>query len=91
MKPKSSDEGSQRNVKELASKMGLDRYALTHFNNEIHTRLDHPEVFADIITNDKKMVSIFKYMEHIAPTSEPVLITGETGVGKELVARIIHK
>jgi len=71
--------------------MGLDRYALTHFNNEIHTRLDHPEVFADIITNDKKMVSIFKYMEHIAPTSEPVLITGETGVGKELVARIIHK
>jgi transcriptional regulator with GAF, ATPase, and Fis domain len=36
------------------------------------------------------MLQIFRYVEAIAPTSLPVLITGETGVGKELVARAIH-
>jgi DNA-binding NtrC family response regulator len=36
------------------------------------------------------MKSIFHYVEAIAGSSRPVLITGETGVGKELVARAIH-
>ena len=36
------------------------------------------------------MMGLFRYAEAIAPTSLPVLITGETGVGKELVARAIH-
>lgn len=53
-------------------------------------KLDYPEAFYDIITRDKKMESIFQYMEAIKKTSEPVLITGETGTGKELVARAFH-
>ncbi len=36
------------------------------------------------------MIKIFKYIESIAKTSQPVFITGETGVGKELIARVIH-
>ena len=36
------------------------------------------------------MLQIFRYVEAIAPTALPVLITGETGVGKELVARATH-
>ena len=52
--------------------------------------LDRPEVFAGIITDNKKMLSLFKYIETIASTSQPVLITGETGVGKEMIARAIH-
>ncbi len=54
-----------------------------------HT-LEHPEAFYHIITRNKKMNSIFQYMEAIKKTSEPVLITGETGTGKELVARAFH-
>ncbi len=50
----------------------------------------HPEAFKDIVTRDPGMLSIFKYAEAIAPTSLPVLVTGDTGVGKELVARAIH-
>jgi DNA-binding NtrC family response regulator len=50
----------------------------------------HRESFAGIITADPVMLQIFRYVEAIAPTSLPVLITGETGVGKELVARAIH-
>lgn len=52
--------------------------------------LEHAEAFAGIITNNKKMISLFRYAEAIARTSQPVLITGETGVGKELIAGAIH-
>jgi DNA-binding NtrC family response regulator len=54
-------------------------------------QLEHPEVFSEIITDSEAMRSIFQYIEAISNTSQPVLITGETGVGKELVARAIHK
>ena len=49
-----------------------------------------PEAFARIISHDPLMLAVFKYAEAIAPTALPVLVTGETGVGKELVARAIH-
>ena len=52
--------------------------------------LEKPEAFTSIITNNKKMLSIFQYIESIAQTSQPVLIRGETGVGKELIARTLH-
>jgi DNA-binding NtrC family response regulator len=53
--------------------------------------LEHPEAFDNIITGNKKMLTIFHYVESIATTSQPVLIRGETGVGKELIACIIHR
>ena len=53
--------------------------------------LADPEPFAEIITTSKMMRSIFRYIEAIANSPQPVLITGETGVGKELVARAIHQ
>ncbi len=52
--------------------------------------LDHPDAFAAIVTGDKKMRSLFQYVEVVAGTRQPILITGETGVGKELIARAVH-
>ena len=53
--------------------------------------LTNPEDFSPIITRDPGMVNIFKYIEAVAPSSLPILITGETGTGKELIARAIHR
>ena len=53
-------------------------------------KLEHPEAFAEIITDSKMMRSVFQYIEAIGASPQPVLITGETGVGKELVASAIH-
>ena len=53
--------------------------------------LGYLDGFSDIITQDRKMFSIFNYMDAIAATSQAVLVTGETGVGKELVAKTLHQ
>ena len=52
--------------------------------------LKSPEVFSHIVTNNAEMLGIFRYCESIAKSQWPVLVTGETGVGKELIARAIH-
>jgi DNA-binding NtrC family response regulator len=52
--------------------------------------LQHPEVFAPIVTADRGMLSLFAYVEAVARSPQPLLITGESGVGKELVARAAH-
>ncbi|MBN1900240.1 sigma-54-dependent Fis family transcriptional regulator [Candidatus Sumerlaeota bacterium] len=59
-------------------------------NRILSKRIERPDVFSEIISHNAKMLSIFQYIEAIARTSQPVLITGETGVGKELMARAIH-
>ncbi len=53
--------------------------------------LEHPEAFSKIVTQNAAMRSLFQYVETIAKTDRPVLITGETGVGKELVSQAIHE
>lgn len=62
----------------------LKRYLLSD-------EIEHPDAFTEIITQNSAMRAIFQYAEAIAKTSMPVLITGETGVGKELIANSIHK
>lgn len=47
--------------------------------------------FSHIITQNKSMEKLFNYAEAIAKTDVAVLITGETGTGKEEMAKAIHK
>lgn len=53
-------------------------------------RLESPGAFEKIVTRNKKMLALFQYIEAIALSPMPVLITGETGVGKEMIARAVH-
>ncbi|HUV09324.1 MAG TPA: sigma-54 dependent transcriptional regulator, partial [Spirochaetia bacterium] len=52
--------------------------------------IGHPEAFESMVTRDRKMKAVFMFVESIAPTAETVLIRGETGTGKELIAESIH-
>src|SRR5262245_1939519 len=50
----------------------------------------HP-AFAEIVTQNATMHALFRYVEAIARSPQPVLITGETGTGKELMAQAVHR
>ncbi|MBI4827001.1 MAG: sigma-54-dependent Fis family transcriptional regulator [Nitrospirae bacterium] len=52
--------------------------------------LEDEDAFSGIITKNKKMRSIFNYIEAIARSRKAVCIAGETGVGKELFAMAVH-
>lgn len=54
-------------------------------------KLGNESAFSGIVTVSQRMRNIFLYLESVAPSRQPVLITGETGTGKELVARSVHE
>lgn len=53
-------------------------------------KLARPEIFSRIITQSPEMNKIFQYCEAVSPSAHPILITGETGTGKELIAGTLH-
>lgn len=53
--------------------------------------LQYPEAFAEIITQNEQMRILFHYVEAISRGSHPILICGESGAGKELIARAISR
>ncbi len=50
----------------------------------------HETVLDGFVAQSQAMHGILSVVEDVAPTQSPVMITGETGVGKDLVARAIH-
>ncbi|KAF0140556.1 MAG: Fis family two component sigma-54 specific transcriptional regulator [Stygiobacter sp.] len=53
--------------------------------------LKYKEVFQNVITQDENMIKIFHVVEKFAETDNSVLIWGESGSGKELIAQAIHQ
>lgn len=68
----------------------LQRENNTLRRNFFNSDLSIPEAFTPLITRNQAMLTVFRYLEAVAPSRQPVLVLGESGVGKELVARAIH-
>ena len=52
--------------------------------------LTHPDIFSRLVTRNGVMMSLFRIIESVAKSAEPILITGETGTGKGLGAAAVH-
>jgi Nif-specific regulatory protein len=59
-------------------------------NTKLHVELKERIRPANIIGNSGKMQAVFELIEKVAPTNATVLIRGESGVGKELIADALH-
>jgi two-component system response regulator HydG len=67
-----------------------DRFRLARDNRQLKAQLDEKFGFEGLIGNSPKFLDVINRLKAIAPTSATVLIQGETGTGKELIAKAIH-
>lgn len=72
------------NIQEKERLKELKLYYKMEWDSKVHN-------FGDIIGESVKMKSVFNVVERIAQSNVTVLVRGETGTGKELVAAAIHK
>src|SRR5262249_16783940 len=66
------------------------RLRLAQDNRELKRQLDEKFGFAGVVGNSPAMQEVVKRLQQVAPTDASVLLLGETGTGKDLVARAIH-
>jgi PAS domain S-box-containing protein len=64
---------------------------ISNENLALREEIDRSSMFEEIVGSSAPLRQVLTLVERVAPTDSTVLITGETGGGKELVARAIHK
>ena len=68
----------------------LEQRRLKSENAYLRSQLQEIYGFQDIIGQSSAMLELFKVLETVSVTTSTILLTGETGTGKDLVARAIH-
>ena len=76
---------------ELLIKRGLEEKELKKENTNLHERLDKKYSFHGILGKSPALEKILEKIQLVGPSKATVLLTGETGTGKELVAQSIHQ
>jgi transcriptional regulator with GAF, ATPase, and Fis domain len=66
------------------------REAMEADNRALRSRLDRQDIVETIVGGDSGLKEVTERIEQVAITDVPVLVLGETGTGKEVVARAIH-
>ena len=80
----------QINILRQTAKNAIEKRSLFLQNVNLREQLDDKFGFANIIGTSKPMRELFRMIRLVAPTNATVLIRGESGVGKELIANAIH-
>ncbi|MGA8924155.1 MAG: sigma-54 dependent transcriptional regulator, partial [Candidatus Dormiibacterota bacterium] len=75
----------------LVVRKELDVSRLRAENRTLREELGHRYEYPNIVASSAKMQEVLASVERVAPTNSTVLIGGESGVGKELIARAIHQ
>ncbi len=75
----------------LTINRAMEIQSLKRENRRLKEELSQQRDADFIVGKSPAMQSIYKYLLQVAPSSAPVVITGETGTGKELIARLVHK
>jgi PAS domain S-box-containing protein len=60
-------------------------------NLALRDEVDRAQMFEEIVGSSKPLKAVLSRIAKVAPTDSTVIITGETGTGKELIARAVHK
>jgi transcriptional regulator with GAF, ATPase, and Fis domain len=60
-------------------------------NLALKEEVDHASMFEEIVGISPALSVVLSHVSKVAPTDSTVLITGETGTGKELIARAVHR
>jgi len=60
-------------------------------NTQLRKQLDKKNALGNIVGQDPRMLKVFDMIESIADTKATVLLTGESGTGKSMIARAIHR
>jgi two-component system, NtrC family, response regulator AtoC len=68
----------------------LEQRRLKSENAYLRAQLQERYQFGGIVGRSRAMRDLFQLLETLAPTASTILVTGETGTGKEVVARAIH-
>jgi two-component system response regulator AtoC len=76
---------------ELLIRNLVEHHTLLEENITLRRKIEDRHSFEGIIAKSPKMIKIFELIKTVAPTSATVLITGDSGTGKEIVARAIHR
>lgn len=79
-----------KQLRAVVENAGRSQY-LRRANAELHRRLDERFGFEGVVGNSPQMHDVISRLQRIAPTDATVLIQGDTGTGKELVAKAIHQ
>lgn len=76
---------------EILIKRALQSRGLEQENKELHTRLDQKYSFNGIIGGSQVLQHVLEEVKTVAPSKATVMLYGETGTGKELVAQMVHQ
>jgi DNA-binding NtrC family response regulator/signal transduction histidine kinase len=80
-----------RELQEREAEIRALKDQLYRENLALRDEVDRASMFEEIVGSSKTLQTVLSRVSKVAPTDSTVLISGETGTGKELIARAIHK